>query len=182
VPEIVGSGVDLVTFSGDKLLGGPQAGILVGKRALIAAMRKHPLLRAVRPDKLTLAALEATLALYRNPARARAEIPVLAMLGAGVERLRARAEALQALLRTAGIACEIVASDASVGGGAFPTARIPSVALALADDPDALDARLRAGSLPVIGRIADGRLLLDLRSVPAGEDERLASALLAVLA
>ncbi|MBI3568184.1 MAG: L-seryl-tRNA(Sec) selenium transferase [Gemmatimonadetes bacterium] len=170
--EAVRAGASLVLMSGDKLLGGPQAGLIVGTRTLVGALRRNPLARALRVDKLTLAALHATLALYRDPARAVREIPALAMITAPVELLRARAERLAASLQAAGMDARAVASEATVGGGAFPTAVIPSAAVAL--DP-AIEPRLRHGRVPVVGRVADGRLLLDLRAVAPGEDELLAA-------
>ena len=183
--DAVRDGATVVTMSGDKLLGGPQAGIALGTRDAVERMRKNPLTRALRVDKLTLAALEATLALYRDPARALEEIPALAMLTAPVARVRERAAVLSARLAGAGVVSTVVDTDASVGGGAFPTTRIPSAAVALGGDADGHEARLRAagpGRVPVIGRIADGRLLLDLRSVPADADDALAAAVLAALA
>jgi L-seryl-tRNA(Ser) seleniumtransferase len=175
--DVLRDGATAVTMSGDKLLGGPQAGIVVGRGEAIARMRKNPLTRALRVDKLTLAALEATLSLYREPARALREIPTLALLTAPAERLRERAESLRAELSRAGVAAEVVPSEGSVGGGAFPTARLPSFALALAGDARSLDARLRSAPLPVVGRIAEGRLLLDLRSLPQRDDARFSEAL-----
>ena len=180
--DAVRDGATLVTMSGDKLLGGPQAGILLGRADAVERARRNPLTRALRVDKLTLAALEATLALYRDPPRAMREIPTLALLAEPVERLRARAAALARAFADAGIDAEPVACEGSVGGGAFPTATLPSAAVALAGDASRLDARLRAAPLPVVGRIADGRLLLDLRAVPAGDDARLAAAVRAALA
>jgi L-seryl-tRNA(Ser) seleniumtransferase len=175
VPEIIGAGVDLVTFSGDKLLGGPQAGILAGKRALIAAMRAHPLLRAVRPDKMTLAALEATLELYRD-GRA-SEIPALAMLATPEPTLEARAQALSAACQEVAPALHFTPARvrSAVGGGALPTVEPWSWAVAAsardAGGPSAyaLDARLRRATPPVIGRIAEDRLLLDVRTL--GDDD-----------
>jgi L-seryl-tRNA(Ser) seleniumtransferase len=184
--DALGAGASLVLMSGDKLLGGPQAGIIVGTAALIGRLRASPLARALRVDKMTLAALEATLALYRDPPRALREIPALAMLTAPAASIRARAESLAAAL-SAHVAAQlrVVNSVATVGGGAFPTARIPSAALAIAysdgTGPDALAARLRGAPLPIVGRIEDDLVLLDLRSVPEAHDARLASALAAAL-
>jgi L-seryl-tRNA(Ser) seleniumtransferase len=152
-------------MSGDKLLGGPQAGIMLGTAAAIAAARRNPLARALRVDKLTLAALEATLTLYRDPATAVRTIPALAMLTAPVARIRERAQ-----VAARRIAAEVIESEATVGGGAFPTARIPSAALAIGGDAETMERRLRAGDPAVIGRIADGRCVLDLRSVPESDD------------
>ena len=172
--DAIRAGASLVLMSGDKLLGGPQAGIVAGRAEWIGAMRRNPLARALRVDKLTLAALEATLALYRDPARAIAEIPALAMLTAPVAGIAARAEQLTAALCAAGISASTRAVDATVGGGAFPAARIPSAAVAIVvPDADVAAARLRTARVPVIGRIADGVLLLDLRGVPSGLDAEL---------
>ena len=176
------AGATLVTMSGDKLLGGPQAGSIVGERSLIAALRRNPLARSYRVDKLTLAALEATLALYRDPSRAMTDIPTLAMLGASVEALRGRAVALRDSLGEMGKLVHVAESEASVGGGAFPTARIPSIALMIDSDATELGRRLRLGEPAVIGRLTDARLLLDLRSVPPRDDSALATALRATLA
>ena len=176
--DAVRDGASVVTMSGDKLLGGPQAGIVVGRRDAIDRMRANPLTRAYRVDKLTLAALEATLALYRDPPRALREIPALAQITCNVAALRERAERVRAA--AAPCRCEIVDSDASVGGGAFPTARIPSVAIALADRTGAAEAQLRAGDPPIVGRLADGRLLLDLRTIFPDEDALVAARLAAL--
>jgi L-seryl-tRNA(Ser) seleniumtransferase len=171
------SGASLVLMSGDKLLGGPQAGIILGAANLIAKLRKNPFARAMRVDKLTLSALEATLRLYLEPERALREIPVLAMLTVRVSELQSRAQGISARLAANGIAAEVVASSASVGGGAFPTAAIPSIAIRLPGAPQLVEEKLRAGAPAVIGRISDGHLLLDLRSVLPREDEMLAAAI-----
>jgi L-seryl-tRNA(Ser) seleniumtransferase len=180
--DAVRDGATLVLMSGDKLLGGPQAGIVVGEGAAVARLRRNPLARALRVDKLTLAALEATLALYRDPERAVREVPTLAMLTAPVERVRARADTLRGALVASGVPAEVVVSEASVGGGAFPTARIPSAAVAVGGTAQQVEARLRGAPRPVIGRIADGRVWLDLRSVPEGDDPALTRATLDALA
>ena len=170
--DALGAGASLVMMSGDKLLGGPQAGIIVGDAKLLARLRANPLARALRVDKMTLAALEATLALYRDPPRALREIPALAMLTAPVHEVRARAEAI-----ARAVGATVVDSVATVGGGAFPTARIPSAAIALRPvggvTAEALAARLRAGPTPIVGRIENDTLLLDVRSVPAAHDAQL---------
>lgn len=171
--DVIRDGATVVTMSGDKLLGGPQAGILLGRRSVIERIRTNPLTRALRVDKLTLAALEATLALYRDPERAFREIPTLAMISLDVGGLRARARSIANRLSSQRIGCEVVETDASVGGGSFPTARIPSVAIALSGNPEHVDVRLRAAEPPVVSRILDGRALLDLRTVPAELDEEL---------
>lgn len=174
--EVLADGATLVVMSGDKMLGGPQAGILAGDAAVIAACRRNPMTRALRVDKLTLAALEATLALYRDPARAVRDVPVLAMLTAAPDAVRARAARLAARLAARSITSEVVATEATVGGGAFPGARIPSFAVSPSGPATALEASLRGWPQPVIGRIAGDRLLLDLRSIPPAEDEALALA------
>jgi L-seryl-tRNA(Ser) seleniumtransferase len=178
------AGAALVCFSGDKLLGGPQAGLLVGRADAVERARSHPLARAVRIDKLSLAALEATLTLYRDPERARRELPVLAMLEAGEDRLSARAGCLHTVLADAGVAAEIVRACARVGGGALPLLELEGPALALEAPPagiDALARRLRAGDPPVIGRIHEGRLLLDPRTLRDEEIGETATAVAAAL-
>src|SRR5438034_927450 len=160
-----GSGGDLVICGGDKLLGGPQAGILVGRAAAIAACRQDPLARAVRSDKFTLAALEATLALYRDPERARREIPVLRMLTEDVDNIRRRGEALR---EGVGGEALLIEGDSEVGGGSFPGTTLKTWLVALAPDhltADVLTERLRSGDPPVIARIHDGRVVLDPRTI-----------------
>jgi L-seryl-tRNA(Ser) seleniumtransferase len=173
----VASGPTLVLMSGDKLLGGPQAGIILGKAEVVAKLRKNPFTRAMRVDKLTLSALEATLRIYLEPERALKEIPVLAMLTEPLEQLESRGTSIASTLRARGIESELVPSTASVGGGAFPTAGIPSRAVALKVDAVAFEERLRHGEPAVIGRITDGKLLLDLRSVMPREDGALTTAI-----
>jgi L-seryl-tRNA(Ser) seleniumtransferase len=179
----VAAGASLVCFSGDKLLGGPQAGILVGTTEAIAACRRHPLARALRLGRLPLAALAATLALYRDPARAMREIPVLAMLAAAPEELARRAHRLA---QAAG--GEVVDAVARVGGGALPLLELrgPAVALAPATPSDGgadlLAARLRAHDPPLIARIADGRVIVDPRTLQGDDElEQAAAAITAVL-
>jgi L-seryl-tRNA(Ser) seleniumtransferase len=155
--ESLAAGADLVTFSGDKLLGGPQAGIIVGRADLVERLRKHPLQRALRADKLTLAALEGTLALYLDPARAAREIPVLRMRREDAGAVRARAERLASLV--GGTVEETVAR---VGGGALPLAEIPSFACAVEEE---LATPLRVAEPPVVGIVRDGKLLLDCRTL-----------------
>ena len=161
-------GAALVTASGDKLLGGPQAGLLLGRADLVESLRRHPLARALRVDKLTLAALEATL---RGPAT-----PTHAALHGPVQAVRGRAETLAGTLRRAGIDAAVVASRAVVGGGGAPGVELPSAAVSL---PDGYLTRLRQGDPAVVGRLEERRLLLDLRSVPAGQDAELTRAVLA---
>ncbi len=164
----VAAGAALVCCSGDKLLGGPQAGLLVGSEAAIAAARSHPLARALRIDKLSLAALEATLALHRDPATARREIPVLAMLDQPEAKLALRARRLSDGI---GDTAELVRVRSKVGGGALPLAELEGPAVALRGEvaPDVVAKRLRAGDPPVIARVHDGRLVLDPRTLTDAE-------------
>ena len=162
------AGADLVCFSGDKLLGGPQAGILVGRADLVERVRRHPLQRAVRADKLTLAALEGTLALALDPVRAREEIPILRMIDEPLAAVRARAERLAAL-----VGGEVEETVARAGGGALPLAELTSFACAI---EDALFDPLRAGEPPIVGVLRDGRLLLDVRALTDGEIDEVAAA------
>jgi L-seryl-tRNA(Ser) seleniumtransferase len=164
VRRSVAAGAALVCFSGDKLLGGPQAGLIVGRREAVEAAKGHPLARAVRIDKLSLAALEATLALYRDPEHAIREIPVLAMLTAPQEELQRRAQALAEA--TGG---ELVESSARVGGGALPVLELPGPAVALAGDAQTVARSLRLGEPAVVGRIQRDRLLLDPRTLTDDE-------------
>jgi L-seryl-tRNA(Ser) seleniumtransferase len=166
--DSLAEGADLACFSGDKLLGGPQAGIVVGRMDLVERLRRHPLQRALRADKLTLAALEATLRLYLEPERAVREIPVLHMLAASPEEVRARAERLAAL-----VGGEVEETVARAGGGALPLAEIPSFACAVEEE---LAGPLRAGNPPVVGVVRDGRLLLDCRTVTDAEVDEIAAA------
>jgi L-seryl-tRNA(Ser) seleniumtransferase len=167
VAAALGSGVSLVVFSGDKLLGGPQAGILLGAKPAIEACRNDPLARAVRSDKLTLAALEATLALYRDPEVARREIPVLRMLTESPSDIRRRAELLA---ERAGPGAEVIAGESEVGGGSFPGVKLPTWLVTLDPDtrhltPDTLLERLRGAEPPIIARIQDDRVILDPRTI-----------------
>ncbi len=184
VPEAVAAGADLVLFSGDKLLGGPQAGCVVGRRTLVARCRDNPLARALRADKLTLAALEATLALYRDPAAARSRIPVLAMLTASADELADRAARLAALLPAA-VGARVVPGESAVGGGAIPGAVLPTTLVSLeaaALRANGLAVRLRHGDPPVIVRVEHDRVLLDPRTLQPGEDALVAAAVGAALA
>ncbi len=177
VRRSVRAGVAVATFSGDKLLGGPQAGILVGARTAIEACRAHPLARAVRIDKLSLAALEATLALHRDPALAQAELPVLAMLALDAAELRERARRL-----AAAAGGEVIDAVGRVGGGALPMLELPGPVVALDPGPagaDALAAALRAGDPAVVGRIEHGRVLLDPRTLASDELDAAAAAVVA---
>ena len=182
VPEVVASGVDLVSFSGDKLLGGPQAGILVGRRAVVARLKRNPWNRALRIDKLTIAALEATLYAYET-GTARETIPTLRALTEPLADVRRRARRLLARLDHATrerLAPQLREDHAQVGGGALPTVELPTVGLAVGATPAAardLDAALRTGDLPVVGRMLDDRLFLDCRTVLPDQIALLARAL-----
>ena len=178
--ERLAAGSDLVTFSGDKLLGGPQAGLIVGRADLIARLRRDPLARAVRPDKVTLAALAATLELYRS-GRALAEVPVWRMIATSIAELRARAASLLQAIGDERVAAADV--EATVGGGALPGEVLPSVALAIAGSrPERTLDALRTGTPPTIGRIAGGAVLLDLRTIDPADDGTVAGAVRAALA
>jgi L-seryl-tRNA(Ser) seleniumtransferase len=175
------AGAALVCFSGDKLLGGPQAGLLVGRAEAVARARAHPLARALRIDKLGLAALEATLRLYRDPERARREVPVLRMLHAPEAELAARAERLRAAVG----AGEVIRAAAKVGGGALPLLELEGPAVAVEPGPggvDALAARLRAHEPAVVARIHEGRLILDPRTLTDAEAEAAGAAVAQALA
>ena len=180
--DVVAGGASVVIMSGDKLLGGPQAGIILGTIEAVGALRRHPLARAFRVDKLTLAALEATLALYRDPGAALREIPVLRMLAASAGALRARADALRLVLEGRGIRCDVLPSEGAVGGGAFPTAVLASWAVSPTGDASAIEPALRGGAMPVIARVHDGRVLIDVRTIAPEDDARLADAVVAALA
>jgi L-seryl-tRNA(Ser) seleniumtransferase len=176
VRRSVAAGAALVCFSGDKLLGGPQAGLIAGRAEAVERARRHPLARALRIDKLSLAALEATLRLYREPERALAEIPVLAMLRG--EDLRARAERLAGLV---GERASVVEGIARVGGGALPLLELPGPVVAVDAPAVELAAALRAGDPPVAARIEGGRVLLDPRTLPGEELEAAGRAVAAAL-
>ena len=167
--ESLGAGADLVCFSGDKLLGGPQAGVIVGRAELVERLRRHPLQRALRADKLTLAALEGTLALGPE---SRSSVPVLRMLDEPVEAVRARAARLAEL-----VGGEVEDTVARVGGGALPLAELPSAACAV---EERLAEALRLGEPPVVALVRDGRTLLDCRTLTDEEVDEVAAAVLAL--
>ena len=178
VQSSIAAGVDVVCFSGDKMLGGPQAGIIVGKQALIERLRAHPLMRALRVDKLTLAVLEATLSEY-VAGRARESVPVRRMLEADVDAIELRAQAMAEKLQEAGWKVALVSGSSAVGGGSAPGVSLPTVALAIGRDgysAERLEAHLRALDPPIIARIDSDRVLLDLRTVM--DDEELARLLI----
>src|SRR5712691_1942242 len=181
VQATVAAGVDICCFSGDKLLGGPQAGIIVGRAALVGRIRKHPLMRALRVDKMTYAALEATLAEYAA-GRAAATIPVQRMLAATADEIRVRAHALaSAIGQMNGWSAELLAGVSTVGGGSAPGVELPTWLVAIAKEgltPDALEEHLRRLTPPVIARIEKDRLVLDLRTVLSDQDSQLQHALI----
>ncbi len=171
--EAVAQGADVVVFSGDKLLGGPQAGLILGRRETVAGMRRNPMCRALRVDKTTLAALEATLRLYRRPERALRAIPVLRMLAAEPEVLEQRAQHLAVRLQGEGVPCTVVAVVSAVGGGTYPGVELPSWAVVprLGGSADRAAEQLRTGTPSVVGRIMENRLTLDVRTVAEGAEE-----------
>ena len=183
VRETLKTGIDLVTFSGDKLLGGPQAGIIVGKRDVIDKVRKHPMARALRIDKLTLAALEATLRLYLDPQKALAQVPALRMLSLPVAELQQRCEdLLPRLTKLVGDAadCSIIEASATVGGGALPLAELPGRVIALVPKDMSLNeltTRLRSCEPAVVGRIQDDQFLIDPRTLNIEDETFLLQAL-----
>ena len=192
--EVLGRGVDLVCFSGDKLLGGPQAGIVAGKAKLVAALKRDPFFRALRCDKLILSALQATVDIYLggcgasrtqgDSTQAGAGIPVLEMLGASTDSLRARAVKIIAALAGTPLTASVGEGRAQVGGGALPQSTIPSVTVDLAHQtlqPQEMSARLRARPLPVIGYIERSKLKLDLRTIFPRQDGELVEAIRAVV-
>jgi L-seryl-tRNA(Ser) seleniumtransferase len=174
VRESLESGADLVCFSGDKLLGGPQAGIVLGRADLVDRLRRHPLQRALRADKLTIGALQGTLGLYLDPGRAPREVPVLRMLGETAERIHDRAQRLASL-----VGGEVEETVARVGGGALPVAELPSFACAV---EEGLASELRAADPPVIAIVRDGRTLLDCRTLTDSEVDEVAEAVVAARA
>ncbi len=184
VAEALAAGAGLVLFSGDKLLGGPQAGCIVGRNELVARCRENPIARAVRADKLTLAALEATLGLYQDEDAALRSIPVLAMLTIEAGELARRAERLASLCPPA-VGATTRTGESAVGGGSFPGAVLPTTLVAIGAGtlgPDGLALRLRLGQPPVVARVADDRVLLDPRTLPEDSFPTLAKAIEQALA
>ncbi len=182
-PDALRGGAGLVTFSGDKLLGGPQAGLVAGLRAFVEPMRRNPLYRALRVDKMTLAALDATL-VEHEAGRATRTVPVLRMIHAPLEEIRSRAEALASRLAESApdLEASLLDAQSAVGGGAAPTVGVPTVVVSIVHPrlgPDRLAAALRAGRPPVAVRLAEDRLLVDLRTVPPEHEAPLLEALLA---
>jgi L-seryl-tRNA(Ser) seleniumtransferase len=174
------AGVDVACCSGDKLLGGPQAGVIVGRRDAVRRIRTHPLMRALRVDKMTYAALEATLQEYLA-GRATKSVPVARMIGMSADEIEARAARLAERLRAGGFGALIVDGVSTIGGGSAPGSALPSRLIAVSlpnETPDNLEARLRRLDPPVIARIENDRVVLDLRTVLPEQDETLARALL----
>jgi L-seryl-tRNA(Ser) seleniumtransferase len=181
VQDVLEAGVDLVAFSGDKLLGGPQAGILLGTPELVGRLRRHPLARALRPDKLTLAALEAVVRIYSSGDPWR-DIPVLAMLKTPLVDLQGRCAILaERLAEVPGIvSVEVVETAARVGGGALPETSVPSVALRIeAEHISTREYLLRAGDPIIIGRMEEDGIILDLRTIDPVDDKRLGDGVVA---
>ncbi len=179
--ESIRAGADAVLFSGDKLLGGPQCGVIIGRRKYIDRIVKNPLMRALRVDKMTLAALDATLRLYRNPQQAIQQIPLLAMVSTSIENLHNRADRLAPQLAAAAVieTAEPVEDTAQLGGGSVPAQDIPTWCVALTPhgiSVDELAKSLRMGKPPVVGRVSRDRLLLDLRTVLPEQDSLLVDA------
>ena len=184
VAESLRGGVDVVTFSGDKLLGGPQAGLVVGGESRVGAMRANPLYRALRVDKMTLAALDAILVIHES-GRATTDLPTARMLSASVDEVRARATAFAARLgaEAPSLTVDLADGTSAAGGGAAPTAEIPTVLLRLVargQSPQQVAAALRTGEPPVVARVADDALVLDLRTVATDEEDALAGALVRI--
>ncbi len=179
VQQSVAAGVDVVCFSGDKLLGGPQAGVIVGRAEWVSTLRKHPLMRALRVDKLTYAALEATLGEHFAE-RAWDTVPVLRMASLPVDAIGARAEALAASLRSAGLTVSVIDGYSTIGGGSAPGSQLPTRLVTITHptlSPDAFESALRALDPPVIARIEHDSVRLDLRTVAPTDDQRLATLL-----
>lgn len=180
VQQSVAAGADIITFSGDKLLGGPQAGLILGRRLLIEQVRRHPMARALRVDKMTLAALDATLRSYQRGA-ATQEIPVWQMISASLDTLRVRLQSWITSLRTAGIEGKLWEGESAVGGGSLPGETLPTLLLAIASQQPNVDAaRLRAQAHPVVCRIQQDHLVFDVRTVLAGEDVALVDSIKAI--
>lgn len=181
VQQAVAAGADVVTFSGDKLLGGPQAGLAVGRAEAIAKLRSHPLMRAVRPDKTTIAALVATLEAYRD-GTALSDLPVWRMIATTVDELQRRAQAVRAALERSGVKASVMETRSTVGGGSLPEETQPSRGVALEGRAAAIAERLRHAEIPVIGHIVEEKAVLDLRTVRPEDDEPLVRAVSAALA
>jgi L-seryl-tRNA(Ser) seleniumtransferase len=179
VREIIESGADVVSFSGDKLLGSAQAGLIVGKRSIVSRLRKHPLYRALRSDKIRLAALEATLVSHQRDV-AHSEVPVIQMLALTAEELEHRARNIIKTAPETGVVLELLAGESTVGGGAGPTSNLPTTLIAITHPnktAQEIERELRTGSTPIIARISEGKVLLDLRTVSPDELEAVRASL-----
>jgi L-seryl-tRNA(Ser) seleniumtransferase len=180
-PESLRKGVQAVATSGDKLLGGPQAGIILGQKGVVGAMRDNPLCRALRVDKVTLAGLEATLRHYLDPEEALKEIPALRMLALPLEELKERARQIQENLEGGTLEVRVEEGSGRVGGGTYPGAELPTWLIRVRPrsmSAETLAARLRAGDPPVVGRREDDEVLMDLRTVEEKDDRTLVRRLL----
>jgi L-seryl-tRNA(Ser) seleniumtransferase len=178
VADSVAAGADAVMFSGDKLLGGPQAGIIVGRDAVVSRVRAHPLMRALRVDKLTYAALEATLG-ELMAGRASVTVPVRRMLALGVQEIGPRAESLATQLSSRGLSASVVDGQSTIGGGSAPGSALPTRLVAVTHptlSATKLEARLRSQEIPIIARIENDHVVLDLRTVDPADDPRVADA------
>lgn len=186
VSEVVASGYDVVSFSGDKLLGGPQAGILVGTKQYIDQLKRHPLLRALRVDKMTLAGLEATLQAYLKPEQAMKDIPLLQMLGQSEEKLARKAQTLADDIRALdkGYQVDIIEGQSQVGGGAFPEARLATHLVEISH-PDysesTLEQKLRQAEFPIIARTSDGKVQFDVRTLLEADSGKICQALVEMI-
>jgi len=187
VREALKTGIDVLTFSGDKLLGGPQAGLIVGKKEYIDRLRKHPMARALRLDKMTLAALEATLRLYLDPERALKEIPTLQMLSQKEIDIKSRCDELLLQIKNAigeQAQLEVVPTHTTVGGGALPLAELPGFGIALKPSNislNRLSAKLRQCTPPIVGRIQDDAFIIDPRTLHSDEESQLITGISTVL-
>ena len=182
VRQSIDAGADVVLFSGDKLIGGPQCGIIIGKRVYIDAILKNPLMRAMRVDKITLAALNATLKKYRNVETAEQEIPLLSMLSTPVANLKMRAEKIATQISGVGGVgqCEVIESQAMLGGGSLPTQELPSYCVTVPVDGKTANwiaGRLRSAEPAIMGRVQKDKFMIDLRAVFPAQDSQLVSVL-----
>jgi L-seryl-tRNA(Ser) seleniumtransferase len=173
VSASIGAGADLVMFSGDKLLGGPQAGVMVGSATLVSSVRRHPLMRALRADKMAYAALEATLEEYAV-GRAQAAVPVARMIATTAKEIGHRADALASTLAAAGLQVEVIDGDSTIGGGSAPGSKLPTRLVALSVPSARFEEALRTQHPPVIARIEREKVVIDLRTVDPEQDALLA--------
>lgn len=184
VKEVLDSGMDIVTFSGDKLLGGPQAGIIVGKKKYIEAMKKNQLTRALRVDKMTIAALEATLKLYLDEKTALKEIPTLRMISISEEELREKAEKFTEIIKKSDFISEIIEDRAEVGGGSYPSSYLKSIAVKLTHNKKTsteIERLLLLEEIPIITRIKENSIILDMRTLREKEFDLVADSLMKIV-